>query len=155
MRRVIKNGAIVQDDWQYPPAPTGEHAVLTLAEFLAARAAGDRSARGVKLSPADTVEELGPRLEGVELVCVEFPSVGEGRGYTQGRLLRERFKYTGELRAVGNDKGDQLYFLARCGFDAFDLPETEDLQDALKQLERFTVAYQRTTGGVLHPAQRV
>lgn len=160
MRRIIKGRQIVSDDWHYPgdpnaPARAG-HAILPLAAFVAQFAAGGRLlARGVQLAPPDAVDTLVPFLQQVELIAVEFTSVGEGRGYTQGRLLRERHAYRGELRAVGAAKRDQLYFLARCGFDAFDLPASEDLEAALEQLRRFSVAYQRSTGELLHPAGRV
>jgi uncharacterized protein (DUF934 family) len=159
MRRIIRQQRIVaDDDWIYPgavdAAPVARR-ILPLAQFIAQFAAGGQAiARGVQLSPPDAVETLVPYLAHVDLVAVEFTSVGEGRGYTQARLLRERYRYRGELRAVGAAKRDQLYFLARCGFDAFDLPPSEDLDAALVQLNRFSVAYQRTTGELLHPAGR-
>jgi uncharacterized protein (DUF934 family) len=158
MRRIISRQQIVTDDWRYPGEESaGARTVLPLAEFVAqfaAGAPGPAAARGVQLSPPDAVETLAPYLQHVDLVTVFFTSVGEGRGYTQGRLLRERYQYKGELRATGGAKRDQLYFLARCGFDAFDLPASEDLQASLEQLRRFSVAYQRTTGELLHPAGR-
>jgi uncharacterized protein (DUF934 family) len=160
MRRIIRQERIVDDDWIYPgdagaDAALGGHRVLPLAEFTAQFTAGAQElARGVRLAPPDAVETLVPYLAHVDLVAVEFTSVGEGRGYTQARLLRERYAYRGELRAVGAAKRDQLYFLARCGFDAFDLPPSEDLDAALVQLHRFSVAYQRSTGELLHPAGR-
>ncbi|MEO7775265.1 MAG: DUF934 domain-containing protein [Steroidobacteraceae bacterium] len=159
MRRIISRQQIVADDWRYPgdDATAGPVArsILPLVEFVAQFAPGATAvARGVQLSPPDAVETLAPHLQHVELVAIVFTSVGEGRGYTQGRLLRERFRYTGELRATGGAKRDQLYFLARCGFDSFDLPPSEDLDAALAHLHRFSVAYQRTTGDLPHPAGR-
>jgi uncharacterized protein (DUF934 family) len=62
---------------------------------------------------------------------VEFAKSGEGRGFSQARMLRERYGYEGELRARGALGRDQLFFLARCGFDAFDLHLGEDLEAAL------------------------
>jgi uncharacterized protein (DUF934 family) len=82
---------------------------------------------------------------------VEFTGPGEGRGYSQARLLRQRYKFTGELRAVGHVKQDQLYLMARCGFDTFDLSPTEKLEEALATLERFRVAY---TPGASLPSLR-
>ena len=58
----------------------------------------------------------------IALVAIEFGGLAEGRGYSQAHLLRKRFKFTGELRAVGKIQRDQLFYLARCGFDASSCP---------------------------------
>ena len=82
---------------------------------------------GVRLAPIDRVEDLDDELPRLDLVAVEFPSPGEGRGYSQGRLLRERFGFRGELRAVGAGvRQDLVFLLARCGFDAIELAAGED-----------------------------
>ena len=73
---------------------------------------------------------------------IDFAKIGEGRGYSQARLLRQRYRYGHELRARGALKRDQMFLLARCGFDAFDLDPTEDLPAALAALGTFSVAYQ-------------
>jgi uncharacterized protein (DUF934 family) len=73
---------------------------------------------------------------------VNFPSLTDGRGYSIARLLRERYGYVGELRAVGDVQRDQLFNLARCGFDAFLLRKDEDADGALAALEEFSEAYQ-------------
>jgi uncharacterized protein (DUF934 family) len=91
----------------------------------------------------DRVEDLGEDLARLDLIAVEFPSPGEGRGYSQGRLLRERFGFRGELRAVGAGvRQDQVFLLARCGFDAIELAAGEDPQAARRALGRYDVAYQ-------------
>jgi uncharacterized protein (DUF934 family) len=94
------------------------------------------------LAPTDEVEALAPHLQAVQWIVIEFAKIGEGRGYSQARLLRQRFGYAHELRARGALKRDQLVFLARCGFDAFDLDPAEDLTASLRALDSFTVAYQ-------------
>ena len=77
------------------------------------------------------MEELAAFLPQLSLVACEFPCPGEGRGYTQGRLLRERYGFRGELRAVGAGvKQDLMFLLARCGFDAFELAAGEDADAA-------------------------
>jgi uncharacterized protein (DUF934 family) len=75
-------------------------------------------------------------------VEVSFPSATDGRGYSIARLLRERHGYGGELRAVGDVKRDQLFNLARCGFDAFLLLKDEDADGALGAFDDFSEAYQ-------------
>ncbi len=93
------------------------------------------------LRPGDAVETLVPRLAGLQSIAIEFTGPSEGRGYTQARVLRERHGFTGELRAVGHVKRDQVLFLARCGFDAFELAEGETAAGALESLNLFTSAY--------------
>lgn len=161
MRQVIKDRQVVADEWTYADnehSPGASHLVLPLADYLAVRsgaAAPVPGARlGVKLLPADDEDALLPFLADLPLIVVEFPSSGEGRGYTQGRLLRERHGYKGELRAAGGVRLDQMYFLARCGFDAFDLAMGENLEAAISELQRFSVAYQDGTGALVHPRRR-
>jgi uncharacterized protein (DUF934 family) len=77
-------------------------------------------------------------------VAIEFPSAGEGRGFSQARLLRSaRFGFKGELRAVGAGvKQDLIFIMARCGIDAFELAEGQKVEEALRAFQRYTVAYQ-------------
>jgi uncharacterized protein (DUF934 family) len=97
----------------------------------------------VQMSPADKVDELAPHLSGIALVALEFPNPGDGRGYSSARLLRQRYGFKGEIRAVGAAvKQDLLFFMARCGIDAFDLAPTENVAEARQALQRFTLAYQ-------------
>jgi len=88
--------------------------------------------------PAAIAEDL--KLFGV--VAVNFPTFGDGRGFSTARLLRERFGWKGELRAVGDIFRDQLFFLASCGFDAFALREGEDPREALAGFRVFSDPYQ-------------
>lgn len=94
------------------------------------------------LQPGDDLEALAERLPGLKVVAVNFPKYGDGRGYSIGRLLRERYGYRGELRAVGEIARDHLQQLARCGFDAFELRAGEDGHEALTGLDDFSEAYQ-------------
>jgi len=66
----------------------------------------------------------------------------DGRGYSIARLLRERYGWRGELRAIGDVLRDQLFYLTRCGFDAFELRAGQDAQAALTALADFSEAYQ-------------
>jgi uncharacterized protein (DUF934 family) len=102
-----------------------------------------------QFSPKDKVLRLEPSddpasisLEGVTRVEVNFPKFGDGRGYSIARLLRERYGYRGELRAVGHITRDLLFYLESCGFDAFELRAGEDPHEALASFEDFSEAYQ-------------
>lgn len=147
MRSIIRRREVVADDWRYvdeDPAGAGRALILPLARWHEERAqwwlwAGRL---GVRIGPTDRVELLKPDLTRLSLIAVEFSGPSEGRGYTQARLLRERLRFAGELRAVGYVKRDQLFFLARCGFDAFELSAGVDPQAVLTAFEDFDVAYQ-------------
>ena len=100
-------------------------------------------------SPPDLVLEPGDdsalpagALAQLRVIAVNFPKYGDGRGYTIARLLRERYGYAGELRAIGVVARDHLQHMAQCGFDAFQLREGEDVQAALAAFEDFSEAYQ-------------
>jgi len=97
------------------------------------------------VQPDDDLEALAGRLPGLAVVAVCFPKYADGRGYSIGRLLRERYGYKGELRATGVVARDHLQALAQCGFDAFELREGEDAQAALESLDDFSEAYQSST----------
>jgi uncharacterized protein (DUF934 family) len=156
MRRIIKRRELVDDPWRYPDEPGEGPALVTQAAFLESlqKGTGPASGAGIWLTPTDEVEGLAPHLHRVALVVAHFPKDGEGRGFSQGRLLRDRFRFAGELRAAGPIKRDYLYLLARCGFDAFDLHPAEDLQAAISALESFSVAYQPGDETLVHPRYR-
>jgi uncharacterized protein (DUF934 family) len=93
---------------------------------------------GVWLSPADEPEELVSALASMPVVAVQFPSFTDGRGYSQGRILRERMGYTGDLRAMGDILRDQIYLLHRCGFSSFALRADQSPEEALAALKDFS-----------------
>ena len=96
----------------------------------------------LRLEPTDEPAAFADRLGTAARVEVNFPKFGDGRGYSIGRLLRERYGYRGELRAVGHITRDLLFYLESCGFDAFELRPGEDPQEALAAFEDFSEAYQ-------------
>jgi uncharacterized protein (DUF934 family) len=161
-RRLLRDGEIAVDEWR-TLGEAGESGdvsedlalLLTLAEWQgeAERWRGRRGRVGVILAPADPVEVIAPFLEILSLVAADFPAPSEGRGYTQGRLLRERYQFAGELRARGHIRLDQVFFLARCGFNSFELPESE-LARGADALSTFTAAYQQSNDrGLRAPLQ--
>ena len=96
------------------------------------------------LEPTDDPAILAGALGGARVIAVNFPKFGDGRGYSIGRLLRERYGFQGELRAVGEVARDHLYAMAQCGFDAFELRAGEDAQEALAAFGDFSENYQAT-----------
>ena len=150
MRLILRRREVVADDWRHLGEDgsdvTAKAAVIVpFAEFRTDIAAWRefQGRLGVQLAPADAVEDLGADIKRLSLVAVEFPSAGEGRAYTQGRLVRSRLAFTGELRAVGPGvKQDLLFIMSRCGFDSFELAAGQRFEEALAALDRYTVAYQ-------------
>jgi uncharacterized protein (DUF934 family) len=97
----------------------------------------------IRLEPGDDPASVAHALAGATRVEVSFPKFGDGRGYSIAKLLRTRYGYRGELRAVGQITRDHLYYMERVGFDAFELREGEDPAEALAAFETFSVSYQR------------
>ena len=97
----------------------------------------------LRLQPGDDPKAFLEKLAGVDRIDVHFPKFGDGRGYSIARLLRTRFGYKGELRAVGKFTRDHLHFMERVGFDAFELREDEDAEEALASFNSFSVSYQK------------
>jgi uncharacterized protein (DUF934 family) len=96
----------------------------------------------LRLEPTDDPASVADRLGQVTRVEVNFPKFGDGRGFSTARLLRERYSYKGELRAVGHITRDHLFFMESVGFDAFELREGEDPYEALAAFDDFSESYQ-------------
>ena len=120
--------------------PVGDAAV-TVSAFL-----DQSNAAAVRIEPGDDARDLLPHLDQLRLVEVNFPSFGDGRGYSAARILREA-GYEGELRAVGDVLVDQLAHMRRCGFDSFGPEKPLDPDDAKTALERWSEVYQATGDG--------
>ncbi|TMH59695.1 MAG: DUF934 domain-containing protein [Betaproteobacteria bacterium] len=152
MPQLIKDGAIADDRWtllreatSLADVPNGEPAIVPLALWLAQRdALRARSEIGVWHKPADDPDLLAPDCPALPLIAIDFPQFTDGRGYSIARLLRERHRFEGELRAIGDVLRDQLYYLSQCGFNAFAVRADRNLEDALKGLTDFSDNYQGT-----------
>jgi len=159
MRLILKRREFVPDPWRYlgEQVAAGDALIVPLAALREERARWWQwpGRLGARLAPAEAVESLSEELPRLDLVAIEFPTPGDGRGYSQGRALRERCEFRGELRAVGKGvRQDQVFLLARCGFDAIELAEGEDREAARRALARYDVAYQPGAAQVLLRRQR-
>ena len=155
--RIIRNRAVVEDTWrpewrhegggERGALPPGD-VIVSLARWHEERALlRTRAGRtGVLLEPGDDVDRLAPDLDGLDLVALDFPGFADGRGYSQARLLRERFGFRGEIRATGYLSSDLLPFMERCGIDAFEVP-AEMVSAALDAFGELSVHYQPAPGG--------
>lgn len=97
---------------------------------------------GILLEPDTDVARLRPDLDTLSLVAIKFSVFSDGRGFSQARLLRERYGYDGDIRAVGHVLRDLLSFMARCGINQFDLEEEEDVAVAMEAFSEVSVGYQ-------------
>jgi uncharacterized protein (DUF934 family) len=81
---------------------------------------------GLLLQPDERVEDIAADLDYFIVIAVNFPKFVDGRGYSTASLLRQRYNYPGELRAVGDVLHDQLFFMQRVGFDAYALKDEKN-----------------------------
>jgi uncharacterized protein (DUF934 family) len=168
MTSIIKNRTVVTDEWLVvraaeAGADANEHAALPPPDALPAGkllvpfsywktsrdallAARAKEQLGVWLAPDDEPGELVADFERITLIGVDFPVFRDGRGYSIARLLRERYGWQGELRAIGDVLRDQLAYLSRCGFDAFAVRADKDIHDALHAFAELSVPYQGAFG---------
>lgn len=148
MPKIINKDQIVDDKWQVLPKnysgelPQMQLSLIPLQYWLENKDTIRLPVLGLWIDSDEDVEALGEQANMFPVIAVNFPSFTDGRGFSTGRLLRERFGFTGQLRAIGNPNRDQLFYLKRCGFDAFDLKGDTDLEEALKSLNDFSVTYQ-------------
>ena len=110
----------------------------------------DPRCMGLHLDNTANIEELDARWtfdwSDIDLIVLDFPAFTDGRAYSQAKLLRERFKFSGELRATGDVLCDQLDYLAQCGFSAFVLRDDQSVEQAKKSLQDFSASYTRGAG---------
>lgn len=153
MATIIKIRQLVQDSWQLleraadgalPAVPPEGDVIVPLGLWQRDRASllARKGRVGVWLESSEEPEALAGDLARLPVIAVNFPKFTDGRGYSTARLLRDRYGYQGEIRAIGDVQRDQLLYLARCGFDAFALKDRRDSQAALAAFSEFSEAYQ-------------
>ncbi|HVH83469.1 MAG TPA: DUF934 domain-containing protein, partial [Steroidobacteraceae bacterium] len=123
---LIKEGQIAADPWRGladdEALPAEGRIVISLERWqreqnaLLARGAP----LGIRLKAGQHPQAISGHVQLFALVALEFTKFTDGRPYSYARLLRQRYGYEGELRATGQVLRDQLLFMQRCGFDAFE-----------------------------------
>ena len=149
MPRLLKDRAFVTDRWTRVSCDSGQPIdgaapLLPLALWQERRATlltRTPEQLGIWMTGDGEPESIGTDVGRFGCIAIEFPAFMDGRGFSCGRLLRERHGYLGELRAIGDIIPDQLHYLWRCGFDAFELPDSVSLETALRCLDAFSTAY--------------
>ncbi|HEX6958944.1 MAG TPA: DUF934 domain-containing protein [Ferrovibrio sp.] len=157
---LLKNGAVAEDQWvkvaDDAPLPQTQPALMSHARWQAEK--DDLSRRNAPLGivlPNDLdILTFGPEAGRFGLIVLNFPKFSDGRAYSQARLLRERFGYRGELRAVGDVLRDQLLLMHRAGFDAYEIARPDAAEIFAKALQTFSAYYQPTGSSPLTILQR-
>lgn len=157
MPRLIKDGAIVDDDYTLIDAGTealslpAGNVLVPLAVWLAHKAQllAHDGHKGVLLAPDDNADALAADAALLDLIAVSFPAFADGRGYSQAYLLRTRHGFKGELRAVGDVIQDTLFYQLRCGFNSFAVRADKDIEKALAGLQDFSENYQASARDAL------
>lgn len=150
---LIKSGSVRQDHWirvgEAEPLPDFGPLLVTYQDWRVRRAELLRrnSPLGVLLASDEPPALVADDLPRLGLVALDFPEFTDGRAYSYARLLRERYGFEGEVRAVGDVKRDQYLFLQRCGFDAFEVADDADAEAWLEAVEEFSVTYQAAADG--------
>ena len=152
VRYIIRDREVVADDWQVVPAiaeGAGAHLpddklIVPLNVWLAqADALTERKQPvGIWLDSNQDAADIAHAVNSFDVIAVNFPKFADGRGYSIATLLRSRYAYKGELRAIGDVLRDQLFYMQRVGFNAFAVRADKDIHDALKALKDFSITYQ-------------
>ena len=155
MAKLIKNRDIVANDWTILVLEAGEapedaklpygNVLVPLSVWRARksdlinRAWEHNNKLGVWLAPQEDPSDLAGELDDLDTVGVHFPVPGDGRGYSIATLLRTRYGFKRELRAIGNIGRDYLHFLRRVGFDSIEVANPDSAIDSLND---FSESYQ-------------
>ena len=146
--QVIRNRKIVEDAFVHVAAdaevPAQGDIIVGLDRYRELRGALSHRAGkvGVRLKSNEEAKLVAEFLKELAVVAIEFPGFKDGRGYSTARILRDRYGYKGDLRAVGDVLRDQLFYMERCGFTTFELKAGKDIQGAVKAFAEFSVTYQ-------------
>ncbi|RBO79835.1 DUF934 domain-containing protein [Marinomonas aquiplantarum] len=145
MPKLIKDGAIIDNQYEWLQdidSTTNEKSIVAAQKWLSEKDTIGKVA-GIWLDAGDGTDILeGIDLNQFNVIGINFPAFADGRGFSYARLLRERFDYQGEVRALGGFIPDQLGYLLRVGFNSFQFAEDVDLEKALLLHKPFSVAYQ-------------
>jgi uncharacterized protein (DUF934 family) len=151
--QIIRDRKLVEDDWtrvdDAAPLPASGKIIVSLARWTAEKPLlSKRGNIGVSVAANTDAALLQPDLAALALVAIPFdfiqpkPEGGrtfDGRGYSLARALREKLGYRGEIRATGGVFRDAMFYMHRCGVNAF---EVKNPADALKAFKDFSLGYQ-------------
>ena len=145
---LVKGRKVVADDWRHlddaDPIPATGAVTLSWARWLAKNEKIERTPAelGVRIPNTVTTADIGADAKTFSLIMVAFPSFSDGRAFSQARVLRSQYGFTGEIRATGNVLRDQLQLMERCGIDAFEMPDRAVTEDWFAAFSEYDLFYQ-------------
>lgn len=149
---LLKHGRIADDPWllvaddtDLPEGP----AIVSLERWQAEREQlqARNAPLGVRLGSDQPPTLIANDLNRFGVIALDFPIFKDGRAFSYARMLRERYKYEGEVRAVGEVLRDQFLYMHRCGFDAFDVASDNAEEEWRAALSEVDVFYQPGMAG--------
>jgi len=153
MQKLIRDGALVEDHWVLVKEANNAGILQALPgrsiivpykfwKYFQDDIADFAGEVTIWLNSDESVEDIANLLDQFPLIGLNFPVFSDGRSYTNARELRENLGYQGEIRAIGDVLRDQLYYMKRCGFNAFQLRHDQDPEACLQAFEDFHTGYQ-------------
>ena len=152
MQRIIKNNEVIDETWHLLPKDASFDAIPNCDDLIVPLALWREHAHalkardgglGVWLDSDEEAEEIGEDVDNFQVIALNFPAFTDGRSYSNARLLRDRYRYKGELRAEGDVLVDQIAFMRRCGFDSFAPAKPLNQVAVAASLARYDHVYQR------------
>jgi uncharacterized protein (DUF934 family) len=145
--QIIKDKQIVENTYRYladDESLSNGNITVSLARWQQEKAQllSHDGQVGLRLTIEDDVALIADDLNKIALIELNFPAFTDGRLFSRAKLLRIRFGYQGEIRAVGNFMLDQVFYLSKIGVNAFHLNNEEQLPVALATLDDFSISYQ-------------
>lgn len=153
MQRLIKDGVLADDPWTLLKEATGpeilkvvsgKNFIVPLQFWKSFQTEIEEYSGGfsIWLDSHENVDDIESELASLPLIALNFPAFADGRSYTNARELREHYKYEGEIRAIGDVLRDQIYYMKRCGFDAFEIRHDQNAEECISALADFKTGYQ-------------
>ncbi len=150
---LLKNNDFIKDDWRQledqDALPDHDQIIVPWEKWQKERQRllQSNAALGILFPNEEDPQLLADDLAHFQLIALSFPAFRDGRAFSQARILREEMGFEGELRATGDLLADQAFFMLRCGFNAFALPDGADEDLWQKATSDFSLWYQPTQGG--------
>ncbi len=147
--QLIKDKQVTQDSWTFIADDASLNADFNIIsqsrwDKEKAKLISRKGALGLRLEPDAVVEDIVDDLNYFQLIELHIPVFTDGRVFTQARLLRSRFGFTGDIRVSGDFMRDQVFYLSRVGVSSFELNDQEDAQGIITSMEDFSVDYQES-----------
>jgi uncharacterized protein (DUF934 family) len=148
--QLIKDGKIIENKWTHLADDMAIHngnITISVSRWLAEKEQlqDHQGDLGLRIDTNENIEDISGDLEKFKLIELNFPAFTDGRAFSHARLLRNKYQYKDEIRAVGKFMTDQVFYLSRVGVNAFNLNDPKDIPIAISTLQDFSVKYQVST----------